>query len=488
MLKANRGGLLVSALVLAGVSLPARADTPVVPACAVFQSCGQWATFSEGGYNLFNNIWGDGAGPQCLWACSHGTFGVWADHPASGGVKAYANSEYPSIGARITAMASLTSTFDATVPDAGAYTTAYDIWSGRKVEIMLWMNKLGAHEPWARQYDANGTPIPEVANVTVGGHTWNAYWNGGARGFNVFSMVRTSNTNAGTVDIKACLTWLKDNLGLGDVTIDKVQLGFEILAVARRLELHHERLRRLVHVRQHVAPGGADEPRGDGRQRHLGRPRMDGHLEQRERLQDRARHRRGELFRDRHGGRQRRQLHGRRSDDRHALLLSRPRLQCRRQLCLHERGQRDAAAARERHRPQRQLLRQFRSTNLKLTRTDATINFNWGNGAPDATIAPDSFSARWTGFIQPLFSETYTIETYSDDGDRVWVNGQQLVNDWKAQHGAGTNSGTIALTAGVKYAITVEFMENSGGAGVQLYWSSPSQQRQIVPQTQLFTQ
>ena len=228
MFKGIGGGVLVAMVVLAADPRPARADDPVVPACAVFQSCGQWATFSEGGYNLFNNIWGSGAGPQCLSACSHGNFGIWADHPATGGVKAYANSEYPSIAAKISAMASLTSTFDATVPTTGAFTTAYDIWSGRKVEIMIWMNKQGAHEPWARTYDAAASPIPEVANVTVGGHTWNAFWNGGPRGFNVFSMVRTSNTSAGTVDIKAVLTWLKDNLGLGDVVIDKVQLGFEI--------------------------------------------------------------------------------------------------------------------------------------------------------------------------------------------------------------------------------------------------------------------
>src|SRR5262245_4067303 len=124
MSKTGHGGVLASMVVLASVvppaaSPPAHADAAVVPACAVFQSCGQFATFSEGGYNLFNNIWGDGAGPQCLWVCSHSNFGIWADHPATGGVKAYANSEYPSIGSKISAMASLTSTFDCAVPGAG---------------------------------------------------------------------------------------------------------------------------------------------------------------------------------------------------------------------------------------------------------------------------------------------------------------------------------------------------------------------------------
>jgi len=127
-------------------------------------------------------------------------------------------------------------------------------------------------------------------------------------------------------------------------------------------------------------------------------------------------------------------------------------------------------------------------TNLKLTRTDAAINFDWGNGSPDPSIGSDTFSVRWTGFVQPLFTETCTFTTLSDDGDRLWVNGVQLTNDWKTQHGSGTNSGTIALTAGVKYAITLEYYENSGGAKASLSWSSPSQALQIIPQTQLYPQ
>src|SRR6185369_294594 len=42
-----------------------------------------------------------------------------------------------------------------------------------------------------------------------------------------------------------------------------------------------------------------------------------------------------------------------------------------------------------------------------LTRTDATVNFNWGNGSPDPSISVDSFTARWTGQVQAQFNETY---------------------------------------------------------------------------------
>jgi len=120
-----------------------------------------------------------------------------------------------------------------------------------------------------------------------------------------------------------------------------------------------------------------------------------------------------------------------------------------------------------------------------LTRTDATVNFDWVNGNPGAPINNDGFSARWSGQIQPLYSETYTFTTRSDDGIRLWVNGVQIINNW-TDHAVTTNTGTISLTAGVKYAIVLEFYENGGQAVSQLSWNSTSQTNQIIPQSQLY--
>jgi hypothetical protein len=153
-----------------------------------------------------------------------------ADHPDTSGVKSYPNSELPNIRTRISGLNTLTSSFDVTVPTAGSYTTTYDIWSGRSYEIMIWMNKQGPIGPRADQYDSNGNPIPRVSNVSVGGHTWDAYYNGGSRGRNVISLVRTANTNSGTVDILACLQWIRSQGWIGDISVEKVQFGFEITA------------------------------------------------------------------------------------------------------------------------------------------------------------------------------------------------------------------------------------------------------------------
>jgi hypothetical protein len=124
-------------------------------------------------------------------------------------------------------------------------------------------------------------------------------------------------------------------------------------------------------------------------------------------------------------------------------------------------------------------------TNLKLTRTDARVDFNWGDGQPASAIGRDTFSVRWQGTVKPRFTETYTFYTVADDGVRLWVNGQQLINDWTI-HPPTERSGSIQLNAEQAYDIKLEYFEQGGGAVARLLWSSPSQQKQVIPQDRLF--
>jgi hypothetical protein len=119
-------------------------------------------------------------------------------------------------------------------------------------------------------------------------------------------------------------------------------------------------------------------------------------------------------------------------------------------------------------------------TSPVLSREDATIDFDWGAGSPDPSIGADTFSVRWTGLVTPLHSETCTFTTTSDDGVRLWVAGQLLVNHWD-DHGPAEDSGTIALQSGRPYEVVMEYYENGGGAVARLAWSSPGQAAQVIP-------
>jgi len=123
-----------------------------------------------------------------------------------------------------------------------------------------------------------------------------------------------------------------------------------------------------------------------------------------------------------------------------------------------------------------------------LTRTDATVNFNWGTGTPGSPVNVNVFSVRWSGKVQACYTENYTFTTRSDDGIRLSVNGNQIINNW-TDHSATDNSGNIPLVAGQKYDIVLEFYENGGDAVSQLSWSSPSQPTSvIIPQSQLYSE
>ena len=126
-------------------------------------------------------------------------------------------------------------------------------------------------------------------------------------------------------------------------------------------------------------------------------------------------------------------------------------------------------------------------TGTTVTGVDPTVDFAWGAGSPSAAIANDTFSARWTGQVEAQFTGTYTFYTVSDDGVRLWVNGQQIINNW-TDHAPTENSGTIALTAGQRYDIRMEFYENGGGATARLLWSSASVPKAVVPSTRLYPQ
>jgi alpha-L-fucosidase len=120
------------------------------------------------------------------------------------------------------------------------------------------------------------------------------------------------------------------------------------------------------------------------------------------------------------------------------------------------------------------------------SRRDPTVNYDWKwAGSPASGIASDDFAGRWTGFIQPKFSETYTFATVSDDTVRLVIDGRAVITN-TTPHGAVVNKGTITLQAGRRYSITLEHTENGGEATMKLLWSSPGTPQQVVPASQLY--
>ena len=222
-----RQRLFAAAALVALTALPAQAAT--------WSSSDQWGSWNNGGYTLYNNIWGSGAGPQTIWANSYSNWGIWANHPATDGIKSYPNVSR-TIGKTINSLNTLKATFSATTPPGGMWTSTFDVWdSTHEHEIMIWMNYTaaagatsGLPQPISYNWTSAGYAQPVYKSVTIGGHTWNIFR--GHNGANlVYSFIRTTKTNNATVDVKAIMKWLVTQGWMsGTSTVGELQYGFEI--------------------------------------------------------------------------------------------------------------------------------------------------------------------------------------------------------------------------------------------------------------------
>lgn len=133
------------------------------------------------------------------------------------------------------------------------------------------------------------------------------------------------------------------------------------------------------------------------------------------------------------------------------------------------------------------------STAPLFTTSDTSVNYEMNAGAGNSTynfanaVTPPTPSdglgytdlyVVWTGYFQAPSTGTYTIGVNSDDGATLYVNGTKLVNNLAAGQGADgdlvyTESGTIALTAGETYSITLDYQNTSGSGAIQLLWTPP---------------
>jgi hypothetical protein len=96
------------------------------------------------------------------------------------------------------------------------------------------------------------------------------------------------------------------------------------------------------------------------------------------------------------------------------------------------------------------------------------IDFNWGYGSPHPAVASDRFSARWTRTVD-LPAGTYRFTATSDDGIRVYVDGQAIIDQWRVQS-AQTFTVDLTLAAG-HHQVIVEYFEDVGLAVARVYWA-----------------
>jgi beta-glucosidase len=108
--------------------------------------------------------------------------------------------------------------------------------------------------------------------------------------------------------------------------------------------------------------------------------------------------------------------------------------------------------------------------NPTLQRIDKTINFHWTISTPDPSITPEFFCAKWTGNIKAPKTGTYKIGLSGNDGFKLYINNQLIINNWDKQS-FHTSLVDYNFTAGNNYPIRVEFKEPNGNSTIKLIWN-----------------
>ena len=120
-------------------------------------------------------------------------------------------------------------------------------------------------------------------------------------------------------------------------------------------------------------------------------------------------------------------------------------------------------------------------------RTDPGIDFDFGDASPNPEkINAEEFAMWWHGAVFAPDTGEYEFIIETQNGIRLWVNGQQVINDWSDHPLSTVTSAGVALTAGQTYPVVLEYYQNTGGAQAHLLWQTPGSGSYVaIPKAQL---
>ncbi len=122
-----------------------------------------------------------------------------------------------------------------------------------------------------------------------------------------------------------------------------------------------------------------------------------------------------------------------------------------------------------------------------VSEVDPSVDFLWQGCMNVPGVSATAFSVKWTGQIEPAYSQAYTFTAAVNGGVSLIVNGQVLVNQWTENTTTSYFTGTINLTAGVTVPMEVDYFANGGSPQMQVFWQCASQPYAVIPREDSFS-
>jgi hypothetical protein len=123
-------------------------------------------------------------------------------------------------------------------------------------------------------------------------------------------------------------------------------------------------------------------------------------------------------------------------------------------------------------------------SGIPLVRTERGLIHDWADGSPHPTIPGDGFTALFSADLVPEVSDSYTFFVVSDDGFRLWLDGELTLDWWGVT--ARSIATTTFLEAGRRHSLLIEYFENIGDALLDVTWKRPGTPRTSIPQCSFF--
>lgn len=105
-----------------------------------------------------------------------------------------------------------------------------------------------------------------------------------------------------------------------------------------------------------------------------------------------------------------------------------------------------------------------------MQRIDQQIDFHWTLYPPDTSLATDQYAVRWTGKLRSPGSGKYTIGLDGNDGYRLYINHQLVIDQWRKQS-YHTSLVAYEFSKDSVYDLRIEFHESLGNAHIRLVWN-----------------
>ncbi len=115
-----------------------------------------------------------------------------------------------------------------------------------------------------------------------------------------------------------------------------------------------------------------------------------------------------------------------------------------------------------------------------VSRIESTVDFAWGAGTPDALLADNNWSARWTADLEIAVADTYTFSVNSEGCTRLWIDGQLVINQWVSWVPTTYSSLPMKMEKGF-HSLRLEFADKDRDAQQVLSWETPTMASVVIP-------